>query len=361
MTAPEVRQQVVVLVQEATASGARQEQACAVVGLSVRTLQRWQDGETVRVDQRPFRQYEPPHQLSEAERAELLAVANSEEFGHLPPSQIVPRLADQGRYLASESTFYRVLKAAGQLAHRRSERPAQTRSKPRAVCAKAPNQVWSWDITYLPAAIRGQFFYLYLFLDIFSRKIVGWQVYDEENSALASEILRDLCDHREGIQPNQVVLHSDNGGPMKGATMLATLQGLGVMPSFSRPAVSNDNPYSESLFKTLKYRPAYPLRPFADRAAARHWVSGLVDWYNPEHRHSAIRFVTPAQRHAGEDGALLEQRQAVYEAARARHPRRWCGPIRNWERIQVVHLNPNQSDAKVNDPKKEKTETKKAA
>jgi transposase InsO family protein len=360
MTTFEERQHVVALVQEATASGARQEAACAVVGLSVRTLQRWQDGETVRVDQRPFRQYEPPHQLTEAERAELLAVANSEEFGHLPPSQIVPRLADQGRYLASESTFYRVLKAAGQLTHRRSERPAQTRSKPRAVCAKAPNQVWSWDITYLPAAIRGQFFYLYLFLDIFSRKIVGWQVYDEENSALASEILRDLCD-REGVQPHQVILHSDNGGPMKGATMLATLQGLGVMPSFSRPAVSNDNPYSESLFKTLKYRPAYPLRPFADLAAARHWVSGLVDWYNHEHRHSAIRFVTPAQRHAGEDGALLEQRQAVYEAARARHPRRWRGPIRNWERIQVVHLNPNQTDAKANDPKKEKTETKKAA
>lgn len=360
MTALEVRQQVVALVQEATTSGARQEQACAVVGLSVRTLQRWQDGETVRVDQRPFRQYEPPHQLTEAERAELLAVANSEEFGHLPPSQIVPRLADQGRYLASESTFYRVLKAVGQLAHRRSERPAQTRSKPRAVCAKAPNQVWSWDITYLPAAIRGQFFYLYLFLDIFSRKIVGWQVYDQENSALASEVLRDLG-HREGIQPNQVVLHSDNGGPMKGATLLATLQGLGVMPSFSRPAVSNDNPYSEALFKTLKYRPVYPLRPFADLAAARHWVSGLVDWYNHEHRHSAIRFVTPAQRHAGEDGALLEQRQAVYEAARARHPQRWRGPIRNWERIQIVHLNPNQTDAKPNHPKKEKTQTKKAA
>jgi len=360
MTALEERQQVVDLVQEATASGARQEQACAVVGLNVRTLQRWQDGETVRTDQRPLRQYEPPHKLTEAERAELLAVANSEAFGQLPPSQIVPRLADQGRYLASESTFYRVLKAANQLTHRRSERPAQSRSKPRAVCATAPNQVYSWDITYLPAAIRGQFFYLYLFLDIFSRKIVGWQVYAEENSALASEVLRDLC-HREGIQPNQVVLHSDNGGPMKGSTMLATLQGLGVMPSFSRPAVSNDNPYSESLFKTLKYRPAYPLKPFADLAAARQWVNGLVDWYNHEHRHSAIRFVTPAQRHAGLDGTLLEQRQAVYEAARTQHPQRWRGPTRNWQRIPVVHLNPDQIDAQVNDSKEEKTNTQKAA
>lgn len=360
MTALEERQQVVERVTEATASGARQKEACAVVGLSVRTLQRWQDGETVRTDQRPLRQYEPAHQLTEAERAELLAVANAEAFGHLPPSQIVPRLADQGRYLASESTFYRVLKAANQLLHRRSERPAQSRSKPRAVCATAPNQVYSWDITYLPAALRGPFFYLYLVLDIFSRKIVGWQVYEEENSALASEILRDLC-YREGVQPNQVILHSDKGGPMKGATLLATLQTLGVMPSFSRPAVSNDNPYSESLFKTLKYRPEYPLRAFADLAAARQWVTGLVSWYNHEHRHSAIRFVTPAQRHAGLDGTLLDHRKAVYEAARARHPQRWRGPTRNWQRIQVVHLNPDQTGLKVDNPKKEKTAVKKAA
>jgi transposase InsO family protein len=241
MTVLEERQQLVALVHEATASGARQAQVCAVLGLSERTLQRWQEGETVGHDQRPLRQYAPPHKLTEGERAALLAVANSTEFGHLPPSQIVPRLADQGRYLASESTFYRVLKAAHQLAHRRRERPPQARHKPKAICATAPNQVYSWDITYLPTAIRGQFFYLYLFLDIFSRKIVGWQVYDTECSARAGALLTDIC-QREAIQPHQLVLHADNGGPMKGATMLATLQALGVMPSFSRPAVSNDNP-----------------------------------------------------------------------------------------------------------------------
>ncbi|QJD28520.1 DDE-type integrase/transposase/recombinase [Methylococcus geothermalis] len=245
MTPLEERQQGVALLSEATTAGARQDEACAVLGLSARTLQRWREDETIRSDQRPLRPYEPPHKLTAQERAELLAVANSEEFGHLPPSQIVPRRADQGRYLASESTFYRVLRAENQLGHRRSERPAKTtRAKPRAVCATASNQVYSGDITYLPAAIRGQFFYLYLFLDLFSRKIVGWQVYEEENSVLASEVLRDLC-HREGVLPDQVILHSDNGGPMKGATMLATLQALGVIPSFSRPAVSNDNPDSE--------------------------------------------------------------------------------------------------------------------
>lgn len=315
MTTHEKRKQVLVLLNESITAGARRTKACEILGLSERTLQRWQTGETVLCDQRPLRDYQLPHKLTAIERAEVLAVANSDEFGHLPPSQIVPRLADQGRYLASESTFYRILRAEKQLTHRRSERPAQTRTKPRAICATAPNQLYSWDITYLPSLIRGQFFYRYLFVDIFSRKIVGWQVYEEENSAWAGELLRDLC-YREGMQSEQLILHSDNGSPMKGSSMLATLQQLGVMPSFSRPSVSNDNPYSESLFKTLKYRPKYPLKPFADVTAARQWVTELVAWYNHEHRHSAICFVTPAQRHEGLDDKLLDNRKAVYEAAR---------------------------------------------
>ena len=360
MTIHEERQQVIVLLNEAMAAGARQAQACEVLGLSKRTLQRWQTGETVHCDQRPLRDYQPPHKLTEIERAEVLSVANSDEFGHLPPSQIVPRLADQGRYLASESTFYRVLKEENQLAHRRSERPAQTRAKPRAICATAPNQLYSWDITYLASTVLGQFFYLYLFLDIFSRKIVGWQVYEEESSALAGDVLRDLC-HREGIQSDQLILNSDNGSPMKGATMLATLQQLGVMPSLSRPAVSNDNPYSESLFKTLKYRPKYPLKPFAGVSEARDWVTGLVEWYNHEHRHSAIRFVTPAQRHEGLDEDLLNNRQAVYEAARVRNPKRWSGSVRNWQRIQEVHLNPDKAEVNTEDTNEVKIQSKIAA
>jgi putative transposase len=360
MTAHEERKQVIVLLNESITAGARQAQACEVLGLSERTLQRWQMGAIVHCDQRPARDYLPPHKLTEIERAQVLAVANSNEFGHLPPSQIVPRLADQGRYLASESTFYRILQAENQLAHRRSERPAQSRTKPRAICTTAPNQLYSWDITYLPSAIRGQFFYLYLFMDIFSRKIVGWQVYAEESSALASELLQDLC-HREGIQRKQLVLHSDNGGPMKGATMLATLQQLGVMPSLSRPSVSNDNPYSESLFKTLKYRPKYPLKPFAKVTDARNWVMDLVEWYNNEHRHSAIRFVTPTQRHEGLDENLLVKRKAVYEAARTRHPQRWSGTTRNWQRIQAVHLNPDKTETNQKPNSEEIIQNKKAA
>ena len=341
MTSHEERQQVIVLLNESIAAGARQAKACEILGLSERTLQRWQTGETVRYDQRPIRSYQPPHKLTDIERAEVLAIANSDEFGHLPPSQIVPRLADQGCYVASESTFYRILRDEKQLTHRHSERPPQTRTKPRAICATAPNQLYSWDITYLPSVIRGQFFYLYLFVDIFSRKIVGWQAYEEESSALAGALLRDLC-HREGIQSNQLMLHSDNGSPMKGSTMLATMQQLGVMPSFSRPSVSNDNPYSESLFKTLKYRPQYPLKPFADVTEARQWITGLVEWYNHEHRHSAINFVTPAQRHEGLDEQLLNNRKAVYEAAYAKNPQRWSGNTRNWQRVEAVHLNPDK-------------------
>ena len=360
MTGLSERRQVLVLLTEAVAAGARQDRACAVLGLSARTVQRWQPHETVRGDRRPQRLHAPASKLSELERKRLLAVANSAEFGHLPPSQIVPRLADRGEYLASESTFYRVLRAENQLTHRRAERRAQKRAKPQALCARAPNHLYTWDITYLPTPIRGMYFYLYLFLDLFSRKVVGWQVYEEESSLLASEVMRDLC-RRENIAPDQVVLHADNGGPMKGATMLATLQALGVMPSFSRPAVSNDNPYSESLFRTLKYRPAYPSQSFESLTVARQWVADFVHWYNHEHRHSTIRFVTPAQRHAGLDAALLRNRTTVYEAAKRRRPQRWSGATRNWQPIEVVHLNPDQHDTKTNSQTEVNQEDKKAA
>lgn len=226
-----------------------------------------------------------------------------------------------------------------QLRHRGTERPAQPRSKPRALSAAAPDELFRGDITYLATPVNGIYFYLYLFMDIFSRKVVGWQVYETESSQQAAEVMRDIC-RREKITPNQVVLHSDNGSPMKGAPMLATLQALGVAPSFSRPAVSNDNPYSESLFKTLKYRPRYPRQPFASLLAARQWASEFVQWYNHEHRHSAMGFVTPGQRHAGVDKALLLRRSAVYEAAKRRHPPRWSGATRNWQPVRIVHLNP---------------------
>lgn len=340
MTSLPERDNIISLVAEAILAGTRQDRACAAINLNPRTLQRWQVDPS-RGDLRPKREQTPTNKLTAREREHLLSVVNSDEFGSLPPSQIVPILADRGQYLASESTIYRIMRGESQLRHRAACRPAQQRCKPRALFATAPRQLFSWDITYLPTRVTGIYFYLYLFMDIFSRKIVGWQIYDVESSDLAGDVMRDIC-AREAILPNQMVLHSDNGSPMKGATMLATLQALGVAPSFSRPAVSNDNPYSESLFKTMKYRPTCPHKAFENLLAARQWVGMFVQWYNHEHRHSAIRFVTPAQRHEGIDVSMLEKRASVYEAAKQQRPERWSGATRNWQPVLVVHLNPDQ-------------------
>lgn len=340
------RTEVVSWVDEGCAGGARRSRACEVVGITARTLQRWREGGGLRADGRAQggARRIPANRLSEHERAQILEVANRAEFADRPPSQIVPALADQGRYLASESSFYRVLRAAGQRTHR-GKAKAPTRQRPAPLQANAPKQLWSWDITYLPTTVRGVFFYLYLLLDVFSRKIVGWEVYASESAEQAAEVFAK-AHLREGLAGQALVLHSDNGSPMKGATMLATLQRLGVMPSFSRPSVSDDNPYSEALFKTLKYHPGYPDQPFETLHEARQWVAGFVHWYNEIHRHSALRFVTPGQRHRGEDLALLEQRDALYQAAKARHPERWSGTTRNWQPEQTVYLNPGKSAKK---------------
>ena len=345
------RATVLQLISQACSAGARLHRACEIIGLAARTVQRWVDAgkNTVYVGDRrtPDQRVHncPPNKLSDAERQAAWGVLNSDEFKDLAPSQIVPRLADQGLYVASESTLYRLLRQAGQLAHRRLERVPQKRSKPRALVATQPDQIYCWDITYLPTQVRGLFFYLYLFVDIFSRKVVGWQVFDGESAEKAAALLEDIC-RRQGIGAHQITVHSDNGGPMKGEMMLATMQRLGVAHTRSRPAVSNDNPYAESLFKTLKYRPQLPLKPFADLLQARRWVTELVHWYNEQHRHSAIHFVTPAQRHAQTDAALLNARAAVYEKARQKHPTRWSGNTRDWAFINEVHLNPDRPQAK---------------
>jgi len=182
-------------------------------------------------------------------------------------------------------------------------------------------------------------------MDIYSRKIVGWKIYTKQSSELASEVIKDIA-LNENIPVDAVTLHSDNGSPMKGATFLSTLQKLGIMPTFSRPSVSNDNPYSESLFKTLKYTPSYPNKPFESVVDARVWCETFVAWYNNEHCHSGIGFVTPVQRHLLQDRDILQKRHLVYEKAKAANPLRWSGTTRNWDFITKVHLNPNK--AKVN-------------
>jgi putative transposase len=334
------REVIVCLINTARQAGARQSAACEIIGISAKTFQRWSKSENTG-DQRLETQREPANKLTALERQRILNAANKPEYADLSPAQMVPTLADEGRYIGSESTVYRILKTEKQLAHRQKAKPVRQVKKPKALVATGPNQIYSWDITYLPTVIKGVFLYLYLVMDIYSRKIVGWQIHDEEGSALAADLMIDIC-QQENIKRGQVTLHSDNGSPMKGATMLATLQSLGVMPSFSRPSVSDDNPYSESLFRTLKYRPNYPEKPFKDLQAARTWVEGFVQWYNHKHRHSAIGFVTPTQRHAGEDIKILKARHLLYQKARSENPTRWSGETRNWTPIKEVHLNPEK-------------------
>jgi transposase InsO family protein len=329
------------LVEEAVASGARVAKACELLGLSARTIERWRSDD-IGEDGRAGPRRSPAHQLSDAEKRKILEVANSPEFRNKGPKQIVPTLADRGEYIASESSFYRVLREAGQLAHRGRARPPSA-SRPKELIAAAPNQVWCWDITYMRAAVRGTFYFLYLVVDVFSRKIVGARVEREELQELAVDMLESAI-HEHRVPENTLILHADNGGPMKGSSMLATMQRLGIVPSFSRPRVSDDNAYAEALFRTLKYRPEYPRKPFASIEDARRWVEDFVRWYNAEHLHSAIRYVTPDDRHAGRDTAILAARKDVYRTARARTPRRWTGDTRDWTPVGPVALNKRHPD-----------------
>ena len=329
----------------AHAAGARLRLACETAGIQARTLQRWKacqgltagDGRPQAV--RPM----PSHALSDDERATLLAVANEPRFADVPPARIVPMLADEGIYLASESSFSRVLRAQGQTAHRGRTKAPKASRPPTTHIATATREVWCWDMTYLPATVMGRWFHLYLILDLYSRKIVGWEVHDSDDSEHAVHLVRRTA-LAEGIAAMTIkpVLHGDNGSTLKATTVLAMLNWLGVKPSYSRPRVSDDNAYAESLFRTAKYRPEFPAKGFVDLDAARTWAAGFVRWYNHDHRHSGIRYVSPAQRHDGHDRAILDARHALYIHARSMNPARWSGATRNWAPVGPVTLNPER-------------------
>jgi transposase InsO family protein len=326
-------------------AGARLRLACQTAGIELRTLQRWKaQAGLVRGDGRPqARRPRPAHALSPAERAEVLRVANEARFAEAPPARIVPVLADEGIYLASESTFARVLREHGQTSHRGRTKAPRPGRPPTTHVASAPAQVWCWDTTYLPALVMGRWFYLYLILDLYSRKIVGWEVHETDHAEHAAHLVRRTA-LAEGIAAlaTKPVLHGDNGSTLKATTVLAMLNWLGVEPSYSRPRVSDDNPYAEALFRTAKYRPEFPAKGFATLEQARAWASGFVHWYNLEHHHSGIRYVSPAARHAGHDHAILAARHALYTQARERNPARWSGKTRNWSPVGAVTLNPER-------------------
>lgn len=330
------------LVADAVTAGARRWRACEVLGVSVRCVERWGTNDD---DGRHGPNHAPVNKLSAAERQKAVAVMTSPEFRDCSPKQIVPALATRGEYIGSEPTLYRILHDEN-MQHRRGRVRAPT-ARPREHVARGPMQVGAWDITYLRSHTRGAFFYLYLVEDVWSRKVIGWAVHEVESADLAAALVEQIRVDAGDQDLTGWVLHSDNGGPMKGATMLATLQRLGVVSSFSRPSVSDDNAFAESLFRTMKYRAKYPTAGFATVEDATRWVRDFVAWYNDEHQHSGIGYVPPAARHAGDDIAILETRRATYERARRQHPERWARQTRAWSRPSTVILNQKPDHATV--------------
>ena len=266
----------------------------------------------------------PPLALSIPERQRILATLNSTRFADATPYTAWAQLLDEGVYLASVRTFYRVLAADGLVRERRAQLVHPAQVKPELI-ASAPNQVWSWDITRLRSTMKWRFFYLYVLLDIFSRYVVGWLVAGAENAGLAAALIEETCE-KHSIDRGQLTLHSDRGSPMRAKTTAELMVDLGVAASFSRPRVSNDNPFSEAQFKTLKYRPDFP-KAFNGIVHARSHLRPFFDWYNNEHRHSGIGFMTPAAMHFGKASALQAQRKQVLEGAYHAHPERFKGKI----------------------------------
>lgn len=326
-------------VRNAMASGARLAVSLTEAGLSERTWRRWQRSmEDKRASAvRPS----PSNRLSAQEEQQILAVCHQSAYASLPPSQIVPALADKGIYLASESTFYRVLRRHGEGHRRGRQRAAQKITPATTWQASGPNQVWTWDITWMPSTVKGRWFYLYLVEDLYSRKIVGYEVHETESGEQAAALIERTV-RREGCWQYPPVLHADNGAAMKSQTLQMKLHELAITPSHSRPGVSNDNAYVESLFRTLKYVPQWPSSGFDKLEDTREWVESFTRWYNETHRHSGIRYVTPGQRHRGEDGRVLKKRDEVYQMAKAQRPERWSGRTRNWQPAGEVMLNPER-------------------
>ena len=256
----------------------------------------------------------------------------------MAPAAIYAKLLEEGVYLCSERTMYRLLSKTGESQERRDQRTHPEYTKPELL-ATGPNQVWSWDITKLRGPVKWTYFYLYVVLDVFSRYVVGWMLADTESAALAARLLDETCE-KQGIERDQLTLHADRGTAMKSKLLAQKLADLGVTRSFSRPYVSDDNPFSESQFKTMKYRPEFPDR-FPTKDAAHGFCRDFFAWYNDEHQHSGIALFTPSQVHHGEDAAILETRRTALLAAWAAHPERFVhGPPRPAKVPAAVWINP---------------------
>lgn len=280
----------------------------------------------------------PAHALSTAEKAMVRETLNSERFMDQAPRQVYATLLDEGTYLCHWRTMYRILATHDEVRERRLLRQHRVYKKPELL-ATAPNQVWSWDITYLRGEATWIHYPLYTVLDIFSRYVVGWMLAEVESSELAKQLIAETA-HKQGIQPDQLTLHADNGSPMKGKALSQLLVALGITKSHSRPHTSDDNPFSEAQFKTMKYRPDYPER-FASLGAARQWARPFFDWYNNHHYHSGLNLLTPASVHYGDAVVLQQQRQTVMSLAYQSHPERFMHGLPSVKGAPTaVYINP---------------------
>jgi putative transposase len=336
-----VRQNALALADQGLSAGLTRLQVAAALGISEPTLRRWRANP--QGDQRPNATRPLPQRtLSLDEEEQMIAVCNSPALASKPPAQIVAHLADQGRYLASERTIYRVLKRRGQSVRRGRARAPAPRKKAPTHTASRPHEVFVWDITWLPGPIRGQFFRFQTLMDLFSRKIIASEVWETENAENSCALLRRAA-LAENLAANNfpTILHGDNGSPLKAGTVLALMHTLGIKPSHSRPRVSNDNAHAESFFRTAKYHPSLPPEGFATIEEAREWASNLVDWYNNEHRHSSIGWVTPSEKHEGKDRQILAKRRELYAEEKLKNPSRWIsGKCRDWKEVTSTTLNP---------------------
>ena len=323
--------------------GLSQESACKALGLTGRTYRNWKhapngDGRLNREN------YTSPRQLSQEECDRVAQRFCEPDVCDLSLPQAFYKLLDEsGLYMCSLSTLYRIFRKRGLTGKRTPTRAAQARSRPTSYCATKPDAVWTWDITYLRSSMyTGIFYYAYVIIDVYSRAVISARVFEADNAEFASQFLQEAFTSR-GIAPRQLVVHSDNGASMKAAKTQAVLENNGVTFSHSRPRVSNDNPYSESLFRTLKYSGdyLYPRNGFASLEEAQRWIDGFVEHYNECHRHRGIRMVTPGSRYRGEDAEILRKRRLVMEQAKKEQPQRWIQDrLLNCQPVENVWLNP---------------------
>ena len=312
--------------------------ACEAVGLPRGSYYRAQ-APVARAALRPVRERPPsPRALTTDEKAIVRAVLNSERFQDQAPREVYATLLDEAQYLCSWRTMYRIMAENQEIRERRDQLQHPVYAKPELLATR-PNQVWSWDITKLRGPALWTYYYLYVILDVYSRYVVGWMIAERESEALAQELIRATC-AKQGIQPGQLTLHADNGSAMIAKSVAQLLIDLDVVKSHSRPHVSDDNPYSEAHFKTLKYRPEYPER-FGCLVDARAWAQTFFAWYNEEHHHTGLGLLTPVVVHSGQAEALLQKRQHVLDLAFAAHPERFVKHAPAPDQLPVaVWINP---------------------